>query len=165
MYDADASVIIDVNETQETQSHHITQTEDNITTESTAIAVASQTQTSTVRRDAKGRLLPGSVVNPGGRPKKLREIEKMLNTEHRNLPAMRETFARLRALALGEVILVPAFTAEGIVEVKAELKADSRFMQLYLDRLLGPAKAFDDNMDLSDAPVEVLEYLRIKVSR
>lgn len=111
--------------------------------------------------------------NAGGRPKKLRDIEKMLNTEHRDLNKMREVFSRLRSLALGEVIVIPMrkhggalqLDENGDVMMEIKLEADARFMQLYLDRLMGPAKAFDDDMDLSDAPSVVLEYLRLKVTR
>ncbi len=42
------------------------------------------------------------------------------------------------------------------------IKADTGFMKLYLNRILGPEKQFDDNIDLSDAPAEVLDYLRQK---
>lgn len=111
-------------------------------------------------RDARGRILKGHTPNPGGRPKKLREIEKMLNTEHRDVEKMREVFSRLRSLAMGEAVIVPYVNAEGEFALKCELKADARFMQLYLDRLLGPAKAFDDSIDFSTAPAEVLAWLQ-----
>jgi len=125
------------------------------------------TQTSTVVRDAHGRVMKGSgaVHRGGSRPKRIREFEALLNKEHRNMDKMRELFNRLRALAMGDIVLVPVCTAEGTIEVKAELHADARFMQLYLDRLLGPAKAFEDDFDLSDAPSEVIEYLRVRVQR
>lgn len=110
--------------------------------------------------------------NPSGRPKVLQEIQHMLNTEHRNLDKMREVFARLRALAMGEMILVPYITADGTnVELKAEIKADARFMQLYLDRLLGvaskPLDADEDNEEFierlfADAPPETIEFLKVK---
>ncbi len=111
-------------------------------------------------RDVRGRFGPGNrPKNPGGRPKKLRELEKLLNTEHRNIPMMREVFNRLRALAMGEPIIVPFVGPDGEVKLECQLKADARFMQLYLDRIMGPAKAFDDSIDLSDAPDEVLQWL------
>jgi|SoimicmetaTmtHMA_FD_contig_61_162114_length_649_multi_2_in_0_out_0_2 hypothetical protein len=100
---------------------------------------------------------PGVSGNPGGKPKKLREIEAMLDQEHRTVANMREVFGRLKALALGEIIHVT--DREGNVDV--ELKADSRFMGLYLDRVMGPVK--DLEIDLSDAPSEALAYLREKL--
>lgn len=56
---------------------------------------------------------------------------------------MRPVFARLRALALGEVVTVTG--RDGDVDI--ELKADPAFMKLYLDRLLGPVKARDAELD------------------
>lgn len=101
----------------------------------------------------------------GGRPRKLRDIEKMLNKEHRNLEKMREVFERLRALAMGEVVTVQHFDAnncEVVTEVK--LEADARFMQLYLDRVLGKVRSVEEETpDFSDAPLQVLEYLLNKL--
>lgn len=117
-------------------------------------------------RDERGRLLPGQKsLNPrGGKSKRVRNFEIMLNNEHRNLDKMRELFARLRALAMGEVVLIPHVGTDGeLISLQAKLKADPAFMKLYLDRLLGPAKAFDSDMDFSDAPREVLEYLLTKL--
>lgn len=110
-----------------------------------------------VPRGEAGKWLPGTSPNPGGKPKKLREIEQMLDQEHRTVGNMREVFRRLKALALGEVVRV--VDKDGNVDV--ELKADSRFMALYLDRVLGPVK--DLEIDLSDAPKEALSYLAEKL--
>lgn len=99
----------------------------------------------------------GPSPNPGGKPRKLRDIEAMLDAEHRTVENMREVFGRLKALALGELIHVT--DREGNVDV--ELKADSRFMALYLDRILGPVK--DVPIDLSDVPEEELRVLREKL--
>lgn len=132
----------------------------------TSEAADNKTLAVTEVRDVKGRFGAGNRPrNPGGRPKKLREIEKMLNTEFRNVDAMREVFTRLRALAMGEVVLVPVLTDAGTVQVQARIEADARYMQLFLDRTMGPAKAFEDDFDLSDAPSEVIEYLRVRVQR
>jgi len=97
---------------------------------------------------------PGVSGNPGGKPKKLREIEAMLDAEHRNVANMREVFARLKALAMGEVVFIPSEDGE----IQVSLKSDPAFMKLYLERVLGPVK--DIEPDLSDAPPEVLDYLR-----
>jgi len=110
-----------------------------------------------VPRGEAGKWLPGHSANPGGKPKKLREIEAMLDAEHRTVANMREVFLRLKALALGEIVHV--VDREGNVDVA--LKADARFMALYLDRVMGPVK--DLEIDLSDAPTEALLYLRDKL--
>jgi hypothetical protein len=94
----------------------------------------------------------GNKANPGGRPKALREIEKMLDAEHRNLESVREVFTRLRALALGELVTV----ADKDGGTTVELQAEPAFMKLYLERVLGPVKDLDP--DLSDAPDEVLRW-------
>jgi len=130
------------------------------------ITIAPQKEQAIAKRGPDGRLLPGTkALNAGGRPKKLREIEYMLNKEHRNLQNMRVIFQRLKALAMGETIIVPYFTEQGEIALKCELKADARFMELYLKRVLGPEKSFDDSIDLSDAPPEVLEYLNRVLAR
>jgi hypothetical protein len=79
----------------------------------------------------------------GGRPKALRDIEAMLNAEHRTVESMREVFATVKALALrGE-------------------KGDSGYLKLYLERVLGPVKDLDDLDELlKDAPPEAIEFLR-----
>jgi hypothetical protein len=85
----------------------------------------------------------GYTGNPGGRPKALKEIERMLNEEHRTVESMREVFATVKALALrGE-------------------KGDSGYLKLYLERVLGPVKDLDDLDELlKDAPPEAIEFLR-----
>lgn len=100
----------------------------------------------------------GPSPNPGGKPRKLREIEAMLDAEHRTVANMRDVFARLKALALGEVAEVT--DKDGNV-VGVELKADARFMQLYLERTLGPVREL--KVDLTDAPDEVVAYLAEKL--
>lgn len=113
---------------------------------------------SEVVRAPDGRWKPGAgSPNAGGRPRKLREIETMLDEEHRTVENMRPVFARLKFLALGEPVEV---MFRGSV-VRIELKADAAFMSLYLDRVLGPmAKG---QIDLSDAPQEVVDYLAHKL--
>jgi hypothetical protein len=46
----------------------------------------------------------GPSLNPGGRPKKLVEIEAMLDAEHRTPGNMREVFTRLKELAMEDMI-------------------------------------------------------------
>lgn len=99
---------------------------------------------------------PGVSPNPGGRPRTLVEIERMLNAEHRNVENMREVFARLRALAMGDVVEVTAPKTGKVIRV--ELRAAPEFMKLYLDRVLGPVREVD--VDLESAPPEVIDWLR-----
>lgn len=87
-----------------------------------------------VPRAPDGKWLPGTSPNPSGRSRKLREIEEMLDREHRSVEGMQEVFARLKALALGEVITV--IDKDGEVEIS--LRAEPAFMKLYLERTLGP---------------------------
>lgn len=90
-----------------------------------------------------GKFAPGNRANPGGKPKALREIEAMLDREHRNVTNMKAVFDTIRMLALrGD-------------------KGDSGYAKLYLERILGPAK--DIEIDLSDAPPEVVAFLKTLV--
>lgn len=113
-----------------------------------------------VVRDAKGRIVPGSgAIHPGGRPKKLVEIEAMLDAEHRTVANMRDVFARLKALAMGEVVEV--LDKDGAV-VGLKLASDARFMDLYLNRILGPVKEL--KVDMSDWPDEMVAFFADKVA-
>lgn len=87
-----------------------------------------------VPRGEGGKWLPGTSPNPGGRSRRLREIEDMLDAEHRTVENMREAFGQLRAMALGEIVEVKY---KGKV-VGIQLKCDPAFMKLYLERILGP---------------------------
>ena len=102
---------------------------------------------------------PGVSGNPGGRPKKLVEIEAMLDAEHRTVANMRDVFKRLKALALGE--LVEVTDKEGNV-IGVDLRADPRFMDLYLQRVLGPVKEL--KVDMSDWPDEMVAFFAEKVT-
>lgn len=95
--------------------------------------------------------------NPGGRPKKLTLIEKMLDEEFRGVDHMREVYTRLRALALGELVTVVGKDGE----VTVELQADPAFMKMLLERLQGPVTA--PPIDLTDVPEEELRVLREKL--
>jgi hypothetical protein len=78
----------------------------------------------------------------GGRPRSIREIEEMLDAEHRTLDKMREVFGKLRSLALDEVVRV-FMDKKGEAHETTE-PPDPAFMRLYLDRVLGPVKLVDD---------------------
>lgn len=108
----------------------------------------------------------GGSPNPGGRPKALAEIQRMLDEEHRNVSSMREVFARLKSFAIGESVIVPHLTDDGTrLELKAEVQADPRFMALYLAYVVGPPKPVENELPaqlqeiLKDAPPEVMRYL------
>ena len=94
----------------------------------------------------------------GGRTSRLADIQRMLDDEHRTVTNIRTVFDRLKALALGEVVSVMVPGGEG--ETELTLRADSRFMALYLDRILGPVKQLISEEDLADAPDAVIEWLR-----
>jgi hypothetical protein len=95
------------------------------------------------KRQKDGRFGPGNGANPGGRPKALKDIERMLNDRHRTAENMRGVFDQLLVLA-----------------VRGE-KGDAAYMKLYLERVLGPVKDLDDLDDLlKDAPPEAIEFLR-----
>jgi len=87
----------------------------------------------------------------GGRPPKLREIEAMLDGEHRTVVNMREVFTRLKELAMEDTIT--AHVDEKGVEHISRRPPLPAFMELYLNRVLGPVKEL--KIDLSDAPDEV----------
>lgn len=96
---------------------------------------------------------PGQSGNPGGRPPKLREIEAMLDAEHRTVEQMRETFELIRKVAHG---------VDEPVYYKGQVcghirKYDGGWMTLYLDRVLGPVKELA--LDLTDAPEGVLRWV------
>jgi hypothetical protein len=76
----------------------------------------------------------------GGRPRAWRNFERMLNKEHRNLKKSRELMTRLRALAMGETLMM---VKVGDVEMPVLRGADSSFMKLYLGRVYGA----EPNMD------------------
>ena len=91
----------------------------------------------------------------GGRPRKLVEIERMLDEEHRTVENVREVFAHLRAMATENVV--------SITEDKDGNKKESvrqpnpAFMQMYLERVLGPVKELE--LDLSNSSDETIRCL------
>lgn len=111
-----------------------------------------------VARDAQGRILPGQTGNAGGRPRKLVEIEAMLDEEHRTVEEMRETYRILREVARG--VDEPVFYKGVVCGTKRVYS--SAHMEIYLNRLQGRVK--EAKVDLSDAPPEVLAYLADKLN-
>jgi len=84
----------------------------------------------------------------------------MLDEEHRTIAGMRDVFARLKALALGEVVEVPDPRDDG--KTKVVLSADPAFMKLYLDRVLGPVRELASSEEIADlmkdAPPAVIDW-------
>jgi hypothetical protein len=102
---------------------------------------ASQNTPAAKRKTPVGQ--KGYTGNPGGRPKALKDIERMLNDRHRAVENMRGVFDQLLALAT------------------RGSKGDAAYMKLYLERVLGPVKDLDDLDELlKDAPPEAIEFLR-----
>jgi hypothetical protein len=99
-----------------------------------------------------GTFAPGQSGNPGGVPKWRREIEQMLNDEHRTPEQMRETFALIRKVAHG--VEEPVYYKGEVCG--AIMKYDGGWMQMYLDRVLGPVR--DTDIDLSNAPDSVVRW-------
>ena len=79
----------------------------------------------------------------GGRPRKLAEIEAMLDSEHRTVENVKEVFAQLRVLATEAVI--SRWVDEKGNEHESIRQPNPAFMKLYLERLLGPVQ--DDTGD------------------
>lgn len=119
------------------------------------MAENSATDPSKKRKRGPGRpFKPGETGNAGGRPKSIREVEKMLDAEHRNPEKMRETFDLIRKVAHG-VDEPVYYRGEVCGHIR---KYQGGWMELYLNRVLGPIR--DIEVDLEDAPPEVVEWLR-----
>ena len=97
----------------------------------------------------------GPSLNPGGRPKKLVEIERMLDDEHRTVENMKEVFAQLKAMAT-EAVITRHTDKEGNT-TESIRQPNPAFMEMYLERTLGPVKPIE--LDLTDAPPEALKWL------
>jgi hypothetical protein len=70
----------------------------------------------------------------------------MIAKEHASPEGMREVFARLKALAMGEMIRVVSDDGE----VSIQLRCKPEYMRMYLDRVLGPVR----DVDAVDAAVQ-----------
>ncbi len=109
-----------------------------------------------VERDELGHWVGSG--NARGTSTTMAEIRAMLDSRHRNADNLRFVFERLKDLAMGDYEMTKV--DEDGVETKVKLRPDAAFMKMYLERLLGPPKEHEDELDLSDAPAEVLAYLR-----
>lgn len=65
-----------------------------------------------------------------------RRIERMLQNEFATVDEIRETFVRLKALAFGEVKYLKGTDDEMV----SMLEAKPQYMQMWLDRLIGPVR-------------------------
>jgi hypothetical protein len=111
------------------------------------------------KRRGPGKPFPKGVSgNPGGKPKALREIEAMLDAEHRTVENMRAVFGKIREVSMG---VVKDVWHKGAV-CGQEIEYSAAWMDLYVNRLLGPVKEL--KIDLTDAPDEVVAYLAEKLN-
>lgn len=118
--------------------------------------IAMQSQPPAKRRRGNPAMVKGGPsLNPGGKPKKLVEIERMLNDEHRTVANMKEVFAQLRAMATENVI--SRWTDKDGGTHESVRQPNPQFMAMYLERILGPVKPIE--LDLTDAPPEALKWL------
>jgi hypothetical protein len=111
------------------------------------------------RRRGPGRpFQPGQSGNPGGRRRKIQDIEEMLDEEHRTVANLREIFAMVRRVAMG----VERGVYHRGVRVATEIEYDATWMTLYLNRVIGPVReiASDDEIEemLKGAPDPVLSW-------
>lgn len=104
-----------------------------------------------------GQFPPGVSGNPGGRPKKLREIEAMLDAEFRTVEGVREAMTVLRKLAVSGVTNDVFF--EGC-RCGEKTEYSPAYMEMYLCRILGPVKEQVSELDLSGMSDAALEELR-----
>ncbi|HEX5370008.1 MAG TPA: hypothetical protein VFY10_11385 [Dehalococcoidia bacterium] len=106
-----------------------------------------------------GRFPPGVSGHPSGRPRRLIEIEAMLNAEFRDVATVREAFQVLKKLAL-QGVTNDVFDKNGDV-CGQKTTYHPAYMQMLLDRLIGPVK--ESPIDLSDETDEALQKLREKL--
>lgn len=109
-------------------------------------------------RNPSGRFLPGGgSENPGGRPRKLVEIEKMLDAEFRDVASTRENYQVLRKLAL-QGVTNDVFNKDGDC-VGEKTTYHPAYMEQLFNRLYGPVKELE-GIDLSNVSPEALAELR-----
>ena len=97
----------------------------------------------------------GPSPNPGGKPRKLVEIERMLDEEFRTVEQTRENYQVLRRLAL-EGAQSEMYTPTGVAYMKTTFHP--AYMEQLFNRLYGPIREVP--VDLKDATDEFLTELR-----
>lgn len=95
----------------------------------------------------------GPSPNPGGKRKVLREIEDMIDSEFRTPETIREALTACKTYGFSHETGVNSEGGEIMLR-----GPDAGFAKIFFDRVLGPVKEIET--DLSDAPPEVLEYIR-----
>lgn len=110
-------------------------------------------------RGERGLWMPGVSPNPGGKPRKLREIEAMIDAEYRTVEDVRQGFLVLRDLAFNGV-RNPVFSSRG-VPLGEKVTHHPAYLEMWFNRILGPVKELD--LDFSDATDDQLNYLRDKL--
>lgn len=109
-------------------------------------------------RGPGGAWLPGTSPNPGGKPRKMREIESLIDAEFRTYEEVRQGYLVLRDLAfLG--VKNPAFNSKGEI-VGEKTTHHPAYLEMWFNRIVGPVKDLD--LDFSDATPEELDYVRRK---
>lgn len=112
----------------------------------------------TTPRGPDGAWMPGASPNPGGKPRKMREIEAMIDGEFRTVEDVRRGFLVLRDLAFNGVSN-PVFSSRG-VPIGEKVTHHPAFLEMWFNRIMGPVKELD--LDFGDAKPEWLEYMRDK---
>ena len=99
-------------------------------------------------RAANGRFAPGASGNPGGRPKRLLDLEAALQEAH-DAPRVLEVIDMLRERALrGDVQAAKAYLDRVVGPLRDDMLIERKAQQL-LDRLLAEAEARRDERDLA----------------
>lgn len=101
----------------------------------------------------------GPSPNPGGKPRKLVEIEKMLDEEFRDVASTRENYQVLRKLAL-QGAQNDVFDKDGAV-CGQKTTYHPAYMEQLFNRLYGPVREVP--IDLKDANEEFLAELRARL--
>lgn len=103
----------------------------------------------------------GPSPNPGGKPRKLVEIERMLDEEFRDIESTRENYQKLRELAL-KGVTNDVFDAKG-VPCGSKTTYHPAYMEQLFNRLYGPIREVP--VDLKDATDEFLMELRTRLKQ
>jgi hypothetical protein len=110
-------------------------------------------------RGPGGWFLPGQSPNPGGKPKKMREIEAMIDSEFRTVDEVRQGYLVLRDHAfLG--FKNPVYSPQGKV-IGEKTTHVPAYLEMWFNRIVGPVKELD--LDFSDADPAFLDYMRDKL--
>lgn len=136
---------------------------DNVPNDETQSVTTTQNEPKAVERrpDGMPKGKPFQKGDPrrssGGRPKAWRNFERMLNKEHRNLEKSRELMDRLRALAMGETLMM---VQVGETEMPVIRGADPSFMKMYLGRVYGAEPNMDSERIIKAVQSHLDELMR-----